>query len=828
MVTPAAAGRKRQRQRSLPDASAASPVPSVEVGGIRYLSDRFYLNLPTGLEGVGVGAGGGIGGGGGLGAHAPAACTCGSTSPPPLLDRAALVRSLLGGGSAGNGGGGLVAAILSTYTFDPGWMAHEMPGLFPLLAPGSGGEGESGGGVPTLVLHGHRGLRLGGGGGTADAGDGLTRSDTGSDTGADTEGEDGARVKGEDGTPPEEGWRRRKEDDGKRRPEEVAPPFAASVHVTEVLPAFVPPPRGDRSNGAVPPAGSGRAGPSRRASAVGTGIVTAASPVALDDSDGDEGLDCGGGGTGGGRNDVIVLDGTSDDEGGAGCPSAHPSPPAAQSDPDCDAGSGIGSGSGFIEPALCVDRGTARRRRVRAGVHHPKFMLLFERSGSVVVLVTTSNLTRTGACEGTWLQRFGPSFGGGGRNRTKLRRSHRSGAPSDFGTVLADFLRRQSDAAEEGAMTPDGFVRRYLEYPCGLDDLEGRYAFEEAQVHLVPTVPGDHRGRHTAATDGAGRVRLFGPQRIADVVARIRRGEGDGRGGSLYLAPFGRLLLQSTSFGGRWSGKNFDDVARSYMGSDDRSKNATRENAGQDISPGSGARDIADSVDIVWPSQRYLDDVSTMQAKRRRLKDVDAVGQTSDPVDDCRGHFCFFPTQSFNTSDLSVISRMVQFENAVPSQLPWPISPHIKSVALLLDRNVASNRFEDAFAWFLLTSACFSRGAQGEATFMRGFDSDEMSYSNFELGVLFCSSLMENEYANVGNRLYGFRPRTCECRGGSGTTRNIHLPVPYRLRPPPYQADEEDVEFVETPYFHELTQGVGGSGQMGLTPLGRTLNAKAS
>ena len=43
-----------------------------------------------------------------------------------------------------------------------------------------------------------------------------------------------------------------------------------------------------------------------------------------------------------------------------------------------------------------------------------------------------------------------------------------------------------------------------------------------------------------------------------------------------------------------------------------------------------------------------------------------------------------------------------------------------------------------------------------------------------------------------------------------------------------YQADEEDVEFVETPYFHELTQGVGGSGQMGLTPLGRTLNAKAS
>ena len=143
MVTPAAAGRKRQRQRSLPDASAASPVPSVEVGGIRYLSDRFYLNLPTGLEGVGVGAGGGIGGGGGLGAHAPAACTCGSTSPPPLLDRAALVRSLLGGGSAGNGGGGWSRpSCRRTRSIRDGWRTRCL-GSFRSLPRDPAGRGKA-------------------------------------------------------------------------------------------------------------------------------------------------------------------------------------------------------------------------------------------------------------------------------------------------------------------------------------------------------------------------------------------------------------------------------------------------------------------------------------------------------------------------------------------------------------------------------------------------------------------------------------------------------------------------------------------------------------
>ena len=31
----------------------------------------------------------------------------------------------------------------------------------------------------------------------------------------------------------------------------------------------------------------------------------------------------------------------------------------------------------------------------------------------------------------------------------------------------------------------------------------------------------------------------------------------------------------------------------------------------------------------------------------------------------------------------------------------------------------------------------------------------------------------------------------------------------------------------ETPFFHELTEGIGSAGHMGLTPLGRAINEKA-
>merc|ERR1711862_2492 len=48
---------------------------------------------------------------------------------------------------------------------------------------------------------------------------------------------------------------------------------------------------------------------------------------------------------------------------------------------------------------------------------------------------------------------------------------------------------------------------------------------------------------------------------------------------------------------------------------------------------------------------------------------------------------------------------------------------------------------KEYISWFLLTSACLSKGAQGYVTPNRIFGSNSTSYKNFELGVLFCSRL---------------------------------------------------------------------------------------
>ena len=132
------------------------------------------------------------------------------------------------------------------------------------------------------------------------------------------------------------------------------------------------------------------------------------------------------------------------------------------------------------------------------GVHHPKFYLLFERSGSLVVIVTSSNLTPQNSTEGSWIQRFEPRSsapklsyvqnGCGGVTRSGIDNKSASvvdfGMPSDFGVVLQDFLTKQAEAAEEGSLSPDVFLRRYVPgLSLGLSSLADQYRFEEAQVH---------------------------------------------------------------------------------------------------------------------------------------------------------------------------------------------------------------------------------------------------------------------------------------------------------------------------------------------------------
>lgn len=143
---------------------------------------------------------------------------------------------------------------------------------------------------------------------------------------------------------------------------------------------------------------------------------------------------------------------------------------------------------------------------------------------------------------------------------------------------------------------------------------------------------------------------------------------------------------------------------------------------------------------------------------------------------------------------------------------------------------------EERFAWFMLTSACLSRGAQGEAVTGNGqsygqqHSSGLMKYANFELGILFCSRLQGNPSTDrlyVCNSSLPFSEK--EYNSGSKpccpltTARTIPLPVPYLVRAPSYQKEEDEVDLAVTPFFNEISEGTGAIGHMLLTPLGKQL-----
>ncbi|CAB9512602.1 expressed unknown protein [Seminavis robusta] len=203
-------GIKRGRDRELPvnkkqdeiDCDDAPfEVPFLEVEGVKYYSDRFYLNRtlldppqsspPSNQSAVY--------------SHYNKDCSCGARQAPPLLDLSKLIASL-----------DVKAAILATYTLSPRWIAKAYPKL-------CGPEGT----VPTLILHGQKGLskRLE-----------KKQKDTANDS-EDSDSDDDADMDYDQ--VPEESWRK----EGKARfseKKQEEPIIGPSVHFTEVFPRWLP------------------------------------------------------------------------------------------------------------------------------------------------------------------------------------------------------------------------------------------------------------------------------------------------------------------------------------------------------------------------------------------------------------------------------------------------------------------------------------------------------------------------------------------------------------------------------------------------------------
>ena len=493
--------------------------------------------------------------------------------------------------------------------------------------------------------------------------------------------------------------------------------------------------------------------------------------------------------------------------------------------------------------------------KTELGVHHPKFFLLFEKSGSIVVIISTSNLTPQNAIDGSWVQRFDA------RHESQYDQFNQSdvdlGMPSDFGTILTDFLMKQSDASANDSMLPDIFLRRYVR-GLTLYGLRTRYKFEDAQVHLVSTVPGHHKGsvppKGLDTTLSLYKPHItYGPQRVLFILSRLldahhmqlannskqsRRLVGPMWIPKSLWTAMDQLVVQPTSLGGNWTRESLEEVVAKYLQKDlEKDKD----------------HELLDEVDIIWPSEDFF---TLMKEKRHVVWELNQHTKAASIISrrmkaeqkkpkQERLHV-FLSSDSFAGLERSVISRMTLFETSHPLQMPFTSSSlHIKSIYRLLNLNDNRNsqssgctNAKEHFSWFMLTSACLSKGAQGKATPRRGPEEhDEMSYSNFELGVLFCSRLQEYD----SDRLYVYDPLLKGCQCGSkdkdhknrlrkstpknplflDSVRKVHLPIPFKIRSTPYQTEEGYDFFSVTPYLHEVTDGTNGN--MKLTPYGQKL-----
>ena len=540
----------------------SADVPFVEVDGINYYSDRFYLHRtivdpPVPESNVASRARTDS-------AHS-AYCSC---KVPPLLDRVSLIHSL-----------DLKAVICATFTLDLAWMSTTFP---QLCGPKAN--------IPTLILHGQKGLA------TRIEEQKKAANHQDCDSSSDEEDFDVTCEKAnapiaatgkEDNSPPEEGW-----GNALQQPEFQYDSLGPSFHLTQILPRWLP-----RSK----------------------------------------------------------------------------------------------------ESQYATREERRKHCESRLGVHHPKYMILFTKDGSVIVLVSTGNLTSPRATDASWMQRFEPTQVPASHNnnnnnnnksnsngRTKIHRSQQRRNGSDFGAVLVDFLKCQSNATKRG-MIPEEFLQKYVGLGS-LSALEQAYQFHKAQVHLIATVPGDYESRFAREhlkRDGDFVDFLYGRQRVADIVSRLsesvneKRWRDDAWFPESLLSRYDRLVFQPTSIGAQWTLKNLSDVVRSYLGNDDvtkvkgSSQPSTKKQKGgrsrySDAKYCADDQKLLERLDIVWPSMKLMkmiegstpSSVESPRSVQDEILDENPSNSNSDQPETISS-FCFLAAKSFNSIQSTCLSQLV-------------------------------------------------------------------------------------------------------------------------------------------------------------------------
>lgn len=696
--------------------------PSVTVDGIKFFSDRFYLNHVQGVDGP----------------FSPpetassTACTCGSQQAPPLFSRERLLKSL-----------SLKAVILGTFTMDPRWLGNEFPEIFGPDAT-----------IPTLVLHGDKVIkRLK-----------MVRQNA------------ATKKSGDD------------DDDSISELENSQPVVIQGVD----------------------PEPHRRESPSSRA---GIPLVEFPANRLIDD----ETLSTSGGGT----NSLETQAPPPQPEGQAPdfvtcahrdeipCAGAGARPTKMSPDPNHPSWKTLFQNQDFGKHCHftfvqsnwkttgdAASRGVSKEKTItklqaKRGVYHPKFMILFEKSGSVVVVVSTANLVRTKTVEGSWVQRFLP-------NKRKAspagptQRSPRRG--NDFGPVLQDFLQKLDESAIPGDTKTCSFLEEHLSFE--LAEFANSFLFHKAQVHLVPVIPGDFPVKSQA----------YGRLRVQAILQQAREQN------VLVEHKKDRLLVQPTSFGGNWKQQEMADMTRSYLSLD-----KTTEGYWDDES-------ILRRMNVLWPSRTFLENIRRTPDKHLCMGEVEDFPM-KDENDD--GGVVFMSSQSFNSCEMPCIARMSRLQWSDPPQRRTMLVPHFKSICRVVRKPACLTSkygFENAaashyFSWFLMTSACLSLGAQGQRDRFSVSSKNTIRFANFELGILFTSRVEKTSKV-----LYTFQPQKCSCRSLHPKQKVIHLPVPFSLQVDPYFATNKDGEeecfMQETPFLHQVQAGTRCVGNMMMTPYG--------
>ena len=640
-------------------------IPYVEIFGVRYLSDRFYLHKTDfrrrdneqKQEGVSQ------------------SCTCGAQEAPILLDRQALIESL-----------NLQCAVIATYTIDKRWLSHAFP---TLCGPNAT--------VPTLVLHGRQDPRE------------QLKKEDGDD---DDNSSQTSSILGDD--------------------EEESPPLWESMYEKET---------------------AGEKNADNDDLSIGTQPDDVQAAAAADAFAWDETTHVT-------QSPAVAF---------------SPHVRFTQIAPT------------WLPPPEMADIVLQRKvlRERKHGVYHPKYMLLVEKSGSLVVVVSTSNLTMQCTTDASWIQRFPAVAGEASMTATSATNNN------DFGPVLHDFLVQQSRAAYPGpdVMTPLKFWKRFAPH-----SLRDGWDYSQAQVDLVPHVPGDYPIDSTS----------YGRQRVQHILQQ--------RAMTLpRLSPNDRLVMQPTSLGADWKVDNMIPVMKSYLP-------VRKIDTQQDL-------EMLQRLDIIWPTDDW---VQTIKFGKAGPSPVSVTQVPSDvEVSRSSSGSLFLSSTVFNRIHTDCLARMGQWEPTM--QHPRTLVPHIKSVTRLLHHRPPG--VTEGFAWFLLTSACLSQGAQGLQT-TRG-ERDVVTYRNFELGVLFCSQRTP-PMSTQPSRIYCFRPTRCTCQPNSNPVhsnqRLVHLPLPFQCRPCPYtefdgdddeEAEDQVLHFSVSPFFHDIPRGTSAIGNMLLTPYGR-------